>query len=128
MRDGVGIQGVTDNGDDLAARFVRQCSGRVLQWSFGPGTDGDVAALERELAGNRPADAAAGAGNDGFLVGELQVHSCLLRTCTRNGYCASRFAFRLMSVMCHKTRQRERCASGGLEPCAVNTSRVPSEA
>jgi hypothetical protein len=58
---------------------VRQRRGRLLQRSFCPGAHGDVAALESELAGDRPADASAGAGDDGFLVGELQVHEFLLR-------------------------------------------------
>src|SRR2546428_1669713 len=76
--DRVGVQGVTDDGDDLTARLVRQLSGRLLQRSFGTGANGDVAALERELAGDSPADASAGAGDNGFLVGEVQGHSFLL--------------------------------------------------
>src|SRR4030095_16239019 len=49
--DRVGTPRVTNNGDHLAARFVRQLSGRLLQRSFGTGANGDVAALERQLAG-----------------------------------------------------------------------------
>src|SRR5262249_43814434 len=62
--DGVGVQGITDDRDDLTPRFLHQFSGRLLQRSFGTGADGDVAALERELAGDGPANAAAGAGDD----------------------------------------------------------------
>src|SRR4030095_13415037 len=80
--DRVGIQRVTDDGDNLVARFVRQLSGCLLQRSFGTGANGDVAALECKLAGDSPADASAGAGDDGFLAGELQVHWFLLRACT----------------------------------------------
>jgi hypothetical protein len=57
---------------------MRQCSGCFLQRSCGPGADGDVAALEGKLAGDRPADAAAGAGDDGFFAGELQVDEYLI--------------------------------------------------
>src|SRR5262249_6293255 len=84
--DRVGVHAVTDDRDDLTARCVRELRGRLRQRSFGTGADGDVAALERQLAGNSPADAAAGAGDDGFLIGELQVHAFLLRKCTRDGY------------------------------------------
>src|SRR5207249_1314685 len=58
----VGVQGVTDDGDDLAARLVRQRSGRFLQRSFGPGADGDVAALERG-AGDRGLGEGSGGGS-----------------------------------------------------------------
>src|SRR5262245_13465256 len=77
--DRISIRSVADDRDDLAARLVRQLSGRLLQRSFGTGANSDVAALERKLASDSPTDAAAGAGDDGFLVGELQVHLFLLR-------------------------------------------------
>src|SRR5262249_4712395 len=64
---------VGHHGDRLDAEFP-DLRRRLVQGCLPPGTEGDPAALPRQLDGGAPADSPAGAGDECRLPAQSQIH------------------------------------------------------
>ena len=71
-----GLRDVRDDAEGFGGCGQLRLGG--TQRFFAAGADGDAAALGGEGEGDRAADATATAGDDGYFVGEAEVHDCSL--------------------------------------------------